>query len=481
MSCRTCGSNTRCGCSGTIVGVVLNRPNACDTACAPDCCENTVHANPTPFYNCAPACAEGHTKSIFIQQFVADIKIQDSWNVPGCGLTATVTSIELQGIVVGSYIWNPTYGYFEITAFNPTTNQITILNHCNEGNAAAGTTVPSCTEFTVTVPPCDCGSDSDVCVAIDFTAPDVDDCVDITLSGTTGLTAGDTIQIGTGFYFLEEIKPNDVVTICNQGEGITPGTSVIALDANGNYQYCISIISTNPCDRDAVLQGAVIVCNEDGVTSPLTATADDVGSFLTITNPNVNNFASFRPNCTNQMGDGALTLQFFALPLVLGDYTALAYETVVDTSIFTIGPQATCTDQNNYVKAVVGVNVLPNHDVGVVMHEVELRWSNNGPPHQASKLIWTDFGSDGYDLSGVYPPTTDFGVWGNAQMQAGAPLYSMQYHGGDINAISPTNDGTLADLSLRYKSLIGDNMPPSLIDGLQFEVSGVVEILRANN
>jgi len=464
MSCNTCGSNTTCGCRGQIVGVVLNRPN-CNTGsgCQPDCCENTTHAQPTPFYNCAPQCAEGHNKNIFIQQFVADIKIQDSWNVPACGQTATVTSVELQGIVVGSYIWNPTYGYFEITAFNPTTNQITVLNHCNEGNAAAGTTVPSCTEFTVTVPPCDCSTDSGVCVAIDFTAPDVDDCIDITLTAVTGITAGDTVQIGTGFYFVEATKPNDIITICNQGEGITPGTSVIALDANGNYQYCLSVISTNPCDRTQVTSGTVIACNGDSVAVPLTGAA--AGSVLTLQNT-VSGTAAYLPDCSDQMGDGPVALQFFAIPLVLGDYTDGGYEVVVDTSIAAIGPQPTCSDQNFYVKAVVGVNVLPNHDDGVVMHEVELRWSNVAPPHQDCKMIWTDFGSDGFDITGIYPASTDFAVWNNEEMQAATPLFSMQYHGNDIVSISPTNDGTIANLSLHYKSLVGDNNYPAVIDGV---------------
>lgn len=272
MSCSSCGSNSGCGCANnaTIVGVVLNRPSC--APCGPsDCCSNSVPANPEPYYNCAQSCPEQHGQRITIQQFAADIKVIDSWNVPACDAEATITVASLVGIVVGSYIWNPTYGFFEVTAFNVSASQITVLNHCNEGNASAGTNVPSCTEFTVTVPPCDCGNDSNVCVAIDFTAPDNGDCIDITLTSTVGLTASDTVSIGTGFYFLSAIKPNDIVTICNQGQGITPGTSVIAHPPGQPdvYNYCLGIISTNPCDRDAEAEVVLLGCGEDGVTVPL--------------------------------------------------------------------------------------------------------------------------------------------------------------------------------------------------------------------
>jgi hypothetical protein len=105
-------------------------------------------------------------------------------------------------------------------------------------------------------------------VAVSFTAPAEDMPTDITLTSTTGLTAGDTIQIGTGFYFLSAIKPNNVITIVNRGEGIVPGTPVVAQDANGEFQYCISTISENPCDRDLEVCGTVLAC-VDGVIAPI--------------------------------------------------------------------------------------------------------------------------------------------------------------------------------------------------------------------
>lgn len=267
MSCQVCGSTTPCNCSS----------GACVTGCGcgnPTCCGNCgcnspLPATPLPFYACTPVCTESHTQRVVLQQFYTTINIQSTWNVPVCGEEATVFVGGLKSANPGSYIWNAEYGYFEIVSFDSSTGQLVIKNNCNEGNAAAGTNVPACTEFNVTVPPCECPDDTDICVAIDFTAPEVGNCVDITLTTTQGVTASDTVEIGTGQYFVDAIKPNDIITICNQGFGITPGTPVIAQDVNGNYQYCLQIISTNPCDREEESEGPLIICNSNDVQGPL--------------------------------------------------------------------------------------------------------------------------------------------------------------------------------------------------------------------
>jgi hypothetical protein len=270
-------------------------------------------------------CQQDNTQKIFIQQFRADVKIEGSWNIPDCGEESIVFVSGLKGIVVGSYLWNPTYGYYEVTAFDISRGLVTLLNHCTTGNATAGTNVPGCTEFTNTVPPCDCGDDSQVCVAIDFTAPAEDACLDITLTNTTGITAGDTIQIGSGFYFLQAIKPNEVVTICNQGEGIAPGTPVIARDANDNYQYCISVISTNPCSRTPDYYAPVLACNDDGAAAPLDGS--DYGWVVSMVEPTTN-AAQYRP-----IGNPSICNSLSAaLSIVNGTatYTNIAVESSAD-------------------------------------------------------------------------------------------------------------------------------------------------------
>jgi hypothetical protein len=320
MACTTCGSSYPCGC----------RSSSPSSNCPSQGCCTPVPSTPVPYYQCAPVCAEDHTKKITIQQFYTTVKVDNTWNIPACGETAVLSVAGLKSVEPGAYLWASEYGYFEIVSFDAANGEVTVQNNCNEGNAAVGTSVPACTDFIVSDPPCDCTDDSNVCVEIDFTAPDVDDCIDITLTATSGLTAGDTVQIGSGFYFLQEIKPNNIVTICNQGEGITPGTSVIAKDSNGNYQYCLSVISVNPCGRDAVSQGTVLVCagGDSAVVTPLNGAAE--GYVATLVDPDLVT-AEYRP-----LGVTECATTTAALNIITG---TLQYNNVAvdDSTIFQSG------------------------------------------------------------------------------------------------------------------------------------------------
>lgn len=253
MTCTVCGSNTACGCGGN-----RNRK---------ECCGPLPPNQQKPYYQFEGASPQSHVQKVCNYRFAYGLCPDSTWNVPDCGEEATLTVPNLESVPVGAFIYAKEFGYFEITAASISNGTITISNPCTDGNAAAGTNVPACTCFVLTGPPTEI-PDSNQCVAIDFTAPDVDDCTDITLTTTAGLTAGDTIQIGTGFYLINEVKPNNIITICNEGEGITGGTSVIAKDAQGNYQYCITIISTNPCDNPPERQVIPIGCNDDGQLVP---------------------------------------------------------------------------------------------------------------------------------------------------------------------------------------------------------------------
>lgn len=320
-TCTTCGSSAPCACgSGSLstcnqVGVT----GCCGSSSAAisSCCSNIVQATPLPHYSCAPACPEDHTQKIVINKFAADIKITSSWNVPVCGESAIVTVPGLTAIAIGSYIWNAEFGYFEVTAFNAGTQQITIANRCTDGNAAAGTNVPACTEFIVTDPPVDISTQSGACVAVDFTAPPacpaVGCCINITLTTVTGIISGGIVQIGTGFYTVDAVLPNDIITICNNGDGILPGTSVIALDASGNYQYCLTILSSNPCDGEATESGTLVVCSEEAI-HPMDEST--VGYLPTVNESGTGNVA-FRPPA---FPDSCTTLAV-DLPLINGTAT----------------------------------------------------------------------------------------------------------------------------------------------------------------
>lgn len=239
--------------------------------CTTDCCDNTALVAPKPYYECAPACEESHIQQIIQKQFYTTLKVFTAWNVPACGGQATVTLVDAQQVLPGSYLWNPTYGYFQVISFNSSTKEVVLQNNCNEGNADVGDQIPACTDFVVVDPPIVPGSgQTDIYpfLAIDFTAPANGNCIDITVTNVNGLSVGKNVSIGSGTYELTAILDATTITICNNGDGITPGTAVIAKNEAGEYQYPIILIDSNVCTNPDTTTGALLVCNNN-VTRPL--------------------------------------------------------------------------------------------------------------------------------------------------------------------------------------------------------------------
>lgn len=266
MTCTRCRT-TLCRCGS---GCNVCRANPCS-------CSNLV-----PFYDDVPSCEEDHCERIYVNQFSFAVCAEDSWNVPACGQTAVLSVPGVRGITVGAYLWHPNYGYFEIQQLNSKNGTIGIVNPCFDGNASPGTQIPKCTCFTVTDLPSDIASQSGIFVAFDFTAPAEGNCIDITLTSTASLVEGNLIQIGTGVYLLSEVKANNVVTICNEGEGIIAGTPVVAQNVSGQYQYPVTQIGVNPCTQDPVTSGSVLVCDE---LSAKKITGTTIGDVLTLDDP----------------------------------------------------------------------------------------------------------------------------------------------------------------------------------------------------
>lgn len=75
------------------------------------------------------------------------LEVANSWNVPACSASAVLAIPGLTTVLIGSYIYNPTYGQYRITAFDSVNGQITVTNDCIAGNAAPGTVVPALTTF----------------------------------------------------------------------------------------------------------------------------------------------------------------------------------------------------------------------------------------------------------------------------------------------------------------------------------------------
>lgn len=237
MACNTCGN---------IVG--------CCT-----CGSGTTCANPPAYYTNTPVCKEDNCQKIYCNQFSFAVCPCISWNIPQCGGSALLSVPGLKGASTGSYLWNVAYGYFEITSVDAEKGLLGIMNPCLTGNAAPGTQIPKGTCFVVTAAPPEATNPSDLFpyLALDFTAPAISDCIPITVTTINGLTVGDIISIGTGFYEIDSFISNTVINICNTGDGIIPGTPVVAQDQFGNYVYPIVVVS-NCCESltDAIVDSS---------------------------------------------------------------------------------------------------------------------------------------------------------------------------------------------------------------------------------
>jgi hypothetical protein len=214
--------------------------------CGTSTCSGSSCASGTAYYNSADVCEEDNCKKIYCNQFTFGVCPDVSWNVPSCGQTALLSVPGVQGASIGSYIWHTAYGYFQVVSVDADKGLLGIVNTCLTGNADPGTQIPKCTCFTVSPPPADIASNSQLFpyVAIDFTAPTDTGCLAITVTTINGLSVGDVISIGSGFYEIDAFLSDTVVNICNTGDGILPGTSVIAQDQFGNYQYPIYVTSS---------------------------------------------------------------------------------------------------------------------------------------------------------------------------------------------------------------------------------------------
>lgn len=237
------------------------------SSCSGTCCSTAI-----PYYAATDVCVEDNCQKIYVNQFSFSVCPSNSWNVPLCGQTAILNVTGVQGVSIGSYLWHTNYGYFEVTSVDTDKGQIGITNNCTVGNADVGVQIPACTCFVVTAEPVDAGDPSDLFpyVAIDFTAPAVGDCIDITVTTINGLTVGDVISIGTGFYSIDSFGSSTVMRICNDGDGILAGTSVIAQDTAGRYVYPIAVTSSCCADltpRMAAAEADIVTNTADIATN----------------------------------------------------------------------------------------------------------------------------------------------------------------------------------------------------------------------
>lgn len=145
-----------CSCGG---GGTVGQINTADGSCSASCNPCSCNATPAPYYdNCSTPVQEEHCIPTTVQQFVTALSSASAFVMPACNQTAVITFAGLARMLVGSYLWNPLYGFLVVTGFDPLSGQVRVQNECLTGNAAPGTIIPRCTLFNVTVPPCSCPS-----------------------------------------------------------------------------------------------------------------------------------------------------------------------------------------------------------------------------------------------------------------------------------------------------------------------------------
>lgn len=185
-------------------------------------------------------CGSQKSCEIIVPKLTAAIEITTAWNTPKCGGAVTVITRGLSRVPVGSYLWSSEFGYFGVAAVLDD-NKITLLNTCNNFNQQVGKYVPPFSTFIVVPNPNLLANLSGIFLVADFTAPSLGGCTFISVSKTSGLSAGVTIHLSTGIYSIAEIISTNVLLICNDAAGITPGIVVYAQNSLGQYQYEITL------------------------------------------------------------------------------------------------------------------------------------------------------------------------------------------------------------------------------------------------
>lgn len=259
--------------------------SCCRTCNRTPCGCGALPAAPTAQYVQAPCATENHAQNNYYTDYAVGLRIESAWNIPKFGASAVLSVPGTSVVPVGAVLWHPTYGYFKISGFDSDQRLLTLTNEGASGNLPPGTQVPACTVFTVSPPPCCTDDTSGVFVKLDFTAPAEDDCIDITLTATTGLAAGNNAQIGTAIYRVSEIKANNIITICNDGQGFPAGTSIYSKNAADNYQYPVTPLSVSDCNGANTTVGILKVC-DGGIGKLLDGT--DVGSLVSLVDASTN-------------------------------------------------------------------------------------------------------------------------------------------------------------------------------------------------
>lgn len=237
-------------------------------------CDGCKHpVVPQAYYEeVASEVTENHDTVVLQSKYAAGVLVCDPFNTPAIDNEVQVFLRDVAVINVGAYLYNPQYGYYLITRWNPEYSVVNVRNDGIDGNNP-GAFVRANTVFLVAPKPC-CQDDTYLLfpfLADDFTAPLLGQSTIINVTSTFGLQQGAVVRIGSGSYYLETVYSSKQIQIRNDGGGATPGSTVVALDANGDYQYLITVDLTSICTSTVTdNSGRLIVCagSEQKVLAP---------------------------------------------------------------------------------------------------------------------------------------------------------------------------------------------------------------------
>lgn len=237
---------------------------------------------PIPYFLGTAQCVQDHGSPCDSDNEV-DIKVANAFNLPACGKSALLSVPSIDGLMIGGYLWNPNFGYLRAINFDAATHMITVQNDCQAGNAPVGTSVPACTRFILAPPPAvqaGGGLTTGPYLAVDFTAPPVGQCINLSVTTAAGLVVGKSTAIAGGTYRISAVINASTITICNDGAGVTPNTQVLARNTNGDLQYPLILLDDNACSHTPIYTGKILVCH-NGIQAPLIGLLDDQIPVLT--------------------------------------------------------------------------------------------------------------------------------------------------------------------------------------------------------
>lgn len=336
------------GCTPVVGASCGEETMSCTT---PKTCTTAVQ----PYYTTVPTCPQTQTKYINQYSFATSIKNQAAFNMPECNGSATVIFPGVSSIALYSKVWAYGIGYLTITGLNPATCTLTLRNDCDEvcetgTQASPGTQIPACTEFVVTAPVCSASSGGLITaypyLAAQFTAPASGSCIDISVTNVNGLSVNKNVQISGGTYRIDEVKSGTLITICNDGSGVTPGTIVNAQDTSGNYITPVVLIDSNPCTNTGLFSGKLIVCNNN-IQVPLLGSNNGQVPVYDSSTQEVN----FR-DLLIPVGDCTVLTVCLTLDPTLPSGTAYLV-TVQDTSIFGVGDPVVIAGRSFTVDSII--------------------------------------------------------------------------------------------------------------------------------